>query len=115
MRLARAIISDIVLYHESEIASASPNINGAVDEGRALFQQRVEPTLHALFEQAISESRLAPWGAPLREAGYRDVRPSVPRAAPPAPEPPQTSVLIPVGLLLTSIALAVYYYFHWYR
>lgn len=60
-RLARAILADAQLYQGQGAASLSPG-SPAVEEGRALFRQRVEPALHTVFEAALAEAQ-AP-GAP---------------------------------------------------
>lgn len=110
-RLARAIIADVELYYGSEIAAASPGLSGAVEEGRGLFQQRVAPSLYPIFEAALAESRLAPWGSAI-EVGYRHVAPPI--APLPAPEPPQTSLVLIFLVALTAVGAAVYYYFTWF-
>lgn len=113
-RLARSILADISLYHEREIATGAPGLGSAVDEGRALFQERVDPALHAVFEEVLAGSPLAPWGAVVRADGYRAARRVVPLAGPKAPAPPQSSVAIPILVALTGVGVALFYYFTWY-
>jgi hypothetical protein len=60
-RLARAIASDITLYNEAKIDQAIREDNlfealeGEIQEGRELFQQRVVPELHKLnhYDRAL--------------------------------------------------------------
>ncbi len=113
-RLARAIVSDILTYHEAEVVTGAPGLGGAVDEGRALFQERVDPALHVVFEEVLAGSQLAPWGAPMQAEGYRGAGPVVPVAGPRAPDPPQSSAWVPILLAVTAVSVAVYYYFTWY-
>ncbi len=67
MRFARAILADIALYNDDAIKNAARSDGGgvaeAVEEGRQLFAQRVEPHLLATFDTALAGSRLAPWGS----------------------------------------------------
>jgi hypothetical protein len=53
-RLARAIVSDLRLYHEEKI-QAGQDVSDEIDEGRRLFRQRVEASFYPLFEAALSE------------------------------------------------------------
>jgi hypothetical protein len=60
-RLARAIASDITLYNEAKIDQAIKEDNlfealeGEIQEGRELFQQRVAPDLHKMnhYDRAL--------------------------------------------------------------
>lgn len=60
-QLARAIASDLTLYHEKEIADGIENDNlfdvmaANIEEGRALFRSRVLPEVFALniYDRAI--------------------------------------------------------------
>jgi hypothetical protein len=60
-RLARAIAADIALYNAEDCdrarASGVPTaaLTAAVDEGRRLFQERVTPKLHGLYDVAVDE------------------------------------------------------------
>ena len=113
-RLARAIVADLVRHHEAEIITHAPALGSAVHEGRALFQQRVDPALHGVFEDVVASSQLAPWGAPVRAEEYRGARPVVPLAGSPAPDPPHSSAWIPILMALAAVSVAVFYYFTWY-
>jgi hypothetical protein len=55
-RLARAIIADVELYYARAEESA---LLSGVAEARGLFQVRVDPALHAVFEQSLGGTRLA--------------------------------------------------------
>ena len=60
-QLARAIASDLTLYHEKEIVEGIENdnlfdvMNEHIEEGRALFKSRVTPDIYALniYDRAI--------------------------------------------------------------
>jgi hypothetical protein len=97
-RLARAILADVRLYHETEIREHSPKVHGALQEGRELFQQRVDPSLHGVFDTEIANAGLTPWGAPLREP-YRDKPPSAP------PPPRERNTTIPVFVAVVILAV----------
>ena len=107
-RLARAILSDILLYHEAELRDASPKLAGAVQEGRELFRGRVAPALHEVFERLLAESRLGAWASATTELdGYRS-----PPPMPLAPPEPQSSGLgVPLLLGLVVFAVATYFFF----
>ena len=51
-RLAQAIASDIELYNEEAVASGA-DLTREVAEGRALFEGRVSPSLHAVFDEEL--------------------------------------------------------------
>jgi len=53
-RLARAIMSDIMLYNE-EALRRGDDVGEAVAEGRSLFQSRVVSAHYDIFEAALSE------------------------------------------------------------
>ncbi len=65
-QLARAIASDLTLYHEKKIADGIQNdslfdvMKGEIEEGRALFQTRVTPEIYALqlYERALVDVML---------------------------------------------------------
>lgn len=101
-RLARAILADVMLYNDAEITAHSPKVNDALQEGRELYQQRVDPSLFGLFEKAVSESRLAPWGAATGEA-YR----APPFEAPPPPRERNTTVPVFVAIVVLAVAAAL--------
>ena len=60
-QLARAIASDLTLYHEAKILDGISNdtlfevMEEEIEEGRALFQSRVTPPIYELnlYERAI--------------------------------------------------------------
>ena len=60
-QLARAIASDLTLYHEKEIIEGIENdnlfdvMNEHIEEGRALFRSRVTPEIYSLniYDRAI--------------------------------------------------------------
>ena len=60
-QLARAIASDLTLYHEKEIVEGIENdslfdvMNEHIEEGRALFKSRVTPEVFAqnIYDRAI--------------------------------------------------------------
>jgi hypothetical protein len=60
-QLARAIASDLTLYHEKEIVDGIENDNlfetmhEHIEEGRALFKSRVTPEIYSLnlYDRAI--------------------------------------------------------------
>ena len=60
-RLARAIASDISLYHSEACQDARrsgeipASLTAALDEGRALFAARVHPSLVHLFDEAVDD------------------------------------------------------------
>lgn len=60
-RLSRAIAADIALYNAEDCDRArasgvpSPALTAAIDEGRQLFQQRVIPKRHGLYDVAVNE------------------------------------------------------------
>ena len=60
-QLARAIASDLTLYHEQKIIQGIEDddlfevMSGEIEEGRALFKSRVTPEIYAtgLYDRAI--------------------------------------------------------------
>lgn len=65
-QLARAIASDLTLYHEAKIVEGIQNdtlfetMKGEIEEGRALFKSRVSSELHGLhlYERALVDVML---------------------------------------------------------
>jgi hypothetical protein len=106
-RLARAILADIQLYNHDAIAEASPQLNNAIAEGRGLFQSRVDPSLYALFENALADSSLAPWG----RSGNANAPYRPPPMAPPAPQEPRANTAVIVLIALAALALGILVYF----
>ncbi len=58
-RLAAALLSDIRLYNEEAIANGD-DLSEVVSDARALYQSRVIPQWHALFEQVVASTLLNP-------------------------------------------------------
>jgi hypothetical protein len=105
-RLARAIVADIRLYHQEAVASGA-DLTEEIGEGRALFQSRVEPSLHGVYEHTLEEVGLATAGtlAPL-ERGAPPLAPGL-FESPPAPA---TSVPWPLIGAFLIVALGVGYW-----
>lgn len=69
-RLARTIVSDIAAYHKDEVERGIVEDDlfqvfaEQLEEGRQLYEQRVDPELHGqgLFEKAIVDLLLKPFG-----------------------------------------------------
>ena len=105
-RLARAIVADIVLYNKEAITTKAPSLTKEVGEGRALFEARVVPELHGVFDSAVRESLLEPW------AGEAPPRAVPPERAPldplveasPATRPDKGSI---TGLLVGLVVVVV--------
>ena len=60
-RLARAIAADLILYNADKIQGLELEqifrvLDTEIEEGRALFQERVEPNFHSWFDLLISQS-----------------------------------------------------------
>jgi|HubBroStandDraft_3_1064219.scaffolds.fasta_scaffold331907_1 hypothetical protein len=97
-RLAQAVIADIRLYNADEIA-AGVSVDDAIAEGRALYQKRVAPALHPLFEAALAES---PLGAGALGRGL------APGPVVPAPEPLLDWRPFLVAALFAALGVGVY-------
>jgi hypothetical protein len=60
-RLARAIASDIILYHQPEVDEARAtgkvpaSLRAVIEEGRVLFERRVEKSFAGLYAAAVEE------------------------------------------------------------
>ena len=60
-RLARAIASDIALYHDDTVRQARAggaipeSLAAGIEEGRALYRDRVTPENEPLFDHAIDD------------------------------------------------------------
>lgn len=59
-RLAKAIVSDILLYNSDKVKNGIENdnlfdiLNNEIDEGRKLFRTRVDPSVSmSIFDKAI--------------------------------------------------------------
>jgi hypothetical protein len=106
-RLARAIVADIRLYHEAEIAAG--DVSEALGEGRALFHARVVGSLHRVFEE---EASALPSQARSEEAPASPMaKPADPFASfhQPLVPPPRASpaALIAVMIAVVGIALGL--------
>lgn len=56
-RLANAILADLALYNGARICAATNvriALTGEIAEARALFEDRVAPELHPVFERALN-------------------------------------------------------------
>jgi hypothetical protein len=70
-QLARAIASDLTLYHEKKIVEGIENdtlfdaMSHEIDEGRALFKSRVTPDIYAQghYDRALCDVMLKSKGA----------------------------------------------------
>jgi hypothetical protein len=88
-RLAHAIMADITLYNSDRLAHAMDperDLAEQLEEGRQLFQSRVAPGLHAVFEDGVRK-----WAS--------EARARATPGAPPPPSPPprrETPVVDPV-------------------
>ena len=101
-RLARAIVSDIRLYHAQRIAEGQ-DMSEPIDEGRQLFRSRVDPALHPVFEQVLGEL-LAPEPPP-RSPDLLGIRPDVaPRAS-----TRSGAILAAVAILVVAVAAAAWF------
>jgi hypothetical protein len=77
-RLARALISDVRLYHSARIERGE-DLTDALQEGRELFRSRVEASLHVVYERVVAEARFpAPDGtlAPVERHGSGEPLPT---------------------------------------
>jgi hypothetical protein len=54
VRLARAIASDLLLYNDAALR-AGKDLSGEIAEGRELFHQRVDASLHDVYEATIAQ------------------------------------------------------------
>lgn len=99
-RLARAIASDIALYHDARLRAGDP-VDAEVAEGRVLFQARVEPQLFPVYEAQIDLLL-----GPRRAAPLTDHRHAAPQ--PFAPDPELERPQWPGRVLLITIILLVF-------
>ena len=68
-RLAGAILDDITLENESRVIASrdlTADLAKELDEGRALFQSRVAPSLHRVFDEEI-----LPWQGRARDRAIK--------------------------------------------
>jgi hypothetical protein len=108
-RLARVIISDIQIYNPDKIANGD-DLTREINEGRALFRSRVEPTLLPLFEAMLAEHGLGTAGrpAPVRAAAPSLFAPAPrPRAITPAPRRAPTPTAVDASSAPTPLMTAV--------
>ena len=123
-RLARAIASDIKLYNEEKL-SRGEDLTAEIEEGRALYCARVDPTLMEPYNQAVLELGLR--GAP---HSRRQPTPKPRLSANPDPVPPlphgsafelrsaadATPSMVPlvaiVVLLLSLLGAAAWWWMH---
>ncbi|MFO0696014.1 MAG: hypothetical protein U0230_20795 [Polyangiales bacterium] len=115
-RLARALASDIRLYHEEELRTGT-DLSGPMTEARELFESRVVPALHPLFDVELAGmgiTRIPPPArtAPVASTAAPAASAAAPAQAPPRPRPtldtaPAPSTGLGVGALLAiAIILA---------
>lgn len=116
-RLARAICSDVMLYHpevkDAPVAERSGLIDGPLLEGRALFLSRVVPALASIFDEEVLELVAKPLGitAPVRPPSVapRSAAPPSALLREPAPEQQSSSKLVlVVALVLLALAAAAF-------
>lgn len=68
-QLASAILDDITLENESRVIASrdlTTDLAKEIDEGRALFQSRVAPSLHRVFDE-----ELLPWQGHARDRAIK--------------------------------------------
>ena len=68
-RLAGAILDDITLENDSRVIASrdlTTDLAKEIDEGRALFRSRVEPSLHHVFDE-----ELLPWQGRARDRAIK--------------------------------------------
>lgn len=102
-RLARAVVADIRLYNAEALAAGTAG--QAIEEGRALFNSRVDPRLQGLFDEALSGvAAVIPRAAQQRSPS---------RVHPPLPvESGDGRLISPIALaVLIAVALGAWFYF----
>lgn len=116
-RLAHALLQDVQLYNRDKLQGGA-DVSAAVEEARALYQSRVAPSLHAVFDDTLAESpdlsRYAYGGALFPSAPANlDAPPLPPLAGPfaaskaePARAPAASWPLVAGGLALIVAVLA---------
>ncbi len=111
-RLARAIASDIRLYHEEELKTGA-DLSEPMREARELFESRVVPALHPLFDVELAGMGITRVPPPSRAVAVpTSASAVVAREAPPRPRPTLDSSPVPSpglgvgGLLAIAIILA---------
>jgi hypothetical protein len=102
--LARAILADIQLY--SRPGAGESAMTDAVAEGRSLFQRRVDPALHGVFEQALDQSRLGTSAGDFRAMPHEPVQPR-----PKSPPPPRSNTGLFIGLAIVVAVAAIAWFF----
>lgn len=111
-RLARAVASDIRLYHEAELATGA-DLSQPIAEGRELFESRVVPALHPLFDVVMAEMGVTRVAPPTYRAPAGQPVEAAPRPRPmlePSPTPRTGTgpdVLIAAAILLLVVAGAM--------
>lgn len=100
-RLARAVLADVELYNQARI-DAGADMSTQVAEGRGVFQQRVQPTFHGVFEQALAQTRLAMYAS----NGPMLAHPPLPRAPGLAPSTRSNTGLV-IGMALVALVAAL--------
>lgn len=94
-KLGRAILCDITLYNDTKLRAANDvrtELGPEIDEGRALFRQRVAPQLHDVFEEMVT-GWIAARGVVARgEASAATEKPAMDCASKPHPAAPEVDL-----------------------
>ncbi len=114
-KLAQAIVADIKLYHEDDIAHGR-GLSEAIDDGRKLFTARVAPSLHGVFEEAAAQ--LAALGTASHQEAHDDTRPSDPQPQlppglfedPPPRRKPNTTLPLLLLVMIGAVGVAAWSY-----
>ncbi len=114
-KLAQAIVADIELYHEDDIAHGR-GLSEAIDDGRKLFTARVAPSLHGVFEEAAAQ--LAALGTASHQEAHGDTRPSDPPPQlppglfedPPPRRKPNTTLPLLLLAMIGAVGVAAWSY-----
>jgi hypothetical protein len=121
MRLANAIANDLKLYNSDRLARAADPWNELAQElaeGRKLYESRVVPEHHALFDMALVEAipelgRGALSPRPLSERG--EPPSSIPQGffsdAPPQPERGGSGLVLLIGMAVVGILITWWFVF----
>ncbi len=95
-RLAEAILDDITLENAERVRASSDllaDMAKELDEGRALFRSRVEPTLHRVYED-----EMLPWQGRAKDQAIRVTGSPI----------DQTRLLLAIGAAVAFVAVVVW-------